>query len=268
MFMSISASQVRDRLHAAGPAGARRISDQTVRNRLHSAGFHSRKPVKKQRLTDRHKRQRLQFARDHARWTRANWANCLFSDEFRCCMRQVDGRVRVWRRRGEAHASNCVQEVDAYRGGSVMVWGGICLQGRTDLVPIEGNLNARRYVDEVLRPHVVPFAGAVGADFVFQQDNARPHTARYSQNFLEQEGVEVMEWPANSPDLNPIEQLWDQLAKAVAARVQLDSTVNDLRRFLQEEWQRIPQIRIQRLVNSMRKRCQECLQARGGHTTY
>ncbi len=86
--------------------------------------------------------------------------------------------------------------------------GGICLDGRTDLVVIDGGtLTAVRYRDEVVEPVVRPFAGALGQDFVLMHDNARPHTARVAQAYLEQEGIDVMEWSARSPDLNPMEHL-------------------------------------------------------------
>ncbi|GFW24592.1 transposable element Tcb2 transposase [Trichonephila clavipes] len=87
-----------------------------------------------------------------------------------------------------------------------MVWGGISIGGRTDLHIIwNGTLAGRRYADEILRPHVIPYAGAIGDFFVFQDDNARPHRARLVENMLEAETIQRMDWPACSPDLNPID---------------------------------------------------------------
>ena len=77
-----------------------------------------------------------------------------------------------------------------------------------------------------------------------------------------------MDWPACSPDLDPIEHAWDQLGRAVQARLNMDSTRADLRRFLLEEWDRLPQNIIQRLIHIMRRRCAECIAAGGGPTHY
>ena len=79
----------------------------------------------------------------------------MFSDESRFCLRKVDGRLRVWRRSGERFADVCVQEVTAFGGGSVMIWAGITATQRTPAVIIQGNLNSRRYIAEIVTPHVI-----------------------------------------------------------------------------------------------------------------
>ncbi len=85
--------------------------------------------------------------------------------------------------------------------------------------------------------------------------------------FLDNQGIERMVWPACSPDLNPIEHLWDQLKRAVNARINQDNTLDDLRQFLQEECMAIPQRTVNTLINSMRRRL-EVIEKRGGYTHY
>ena len=82
-----------------------------------------------------------------------------------------------------------------------MVWVGISFEGRTDVIN-GGTLTALRYRDEILDPIMRPFAGAIGDNFILMQDNARPHTARVCMDYLNRETIEVMDWPARSPDLN------------------------------------------------------------------
>lgn len=147
-----------------------------------------------------------------------------------------------------------------------MVWGGISLHHRTPLVIIDGNMTAQRYVDNVVRPVVVPFMENHPHITVFQQDNARPHSARLTQDFLTDQEIRVMPWPAYSPDLNPIEQLWDHLGRQVAARPPANRDA--LIRILQGEWEAIPQEIISNLIRSMRERCTDCFNARGGHTRF
>ncbi|KAI4891845.1 hypothetical protein NFI96_029011 [Prochilodus magdalenae] len=89
-----------------------------------------------------------------------------------------------------------------------MVWGGISLEGCTDLYRLDnGSLTAIGYQDEILGPVVRPYAGAVGPGFLLVHNNARPHVARVCRQFLENEGIDTMDWPTGSPDLNPIEPL-------------------------------------------------------------
>jgi hypothetical protein len=138
----------------------------------------------------------------HRDWTPEQWSNVLFTDESRFCLDHNDGRIRVWRRPGERYIDSTVQEIVAFGGGSIMVWGGITLTGRTELVVLRGgSLTAVRYLRDIVEPHVVPFAENMGRDFILQQDNARPHIAGIVRNCFNDHNIEVMELPANSPDL-------------------------------------------------------------------
>ena len=184
------------------------------------------------------------------------------------CLRHIDGRLRVWCRNEERQAEVNVQPRHAYNGGSVMVWAGVTADKRTDLVVVPGILTGQGYIDEILRPHVVPFLRPMGNNGIFQDDNARPHRARIVDGFLQANNVRRLEWPAMSPDLSCIEHVWDVLARAVQKRMTEHSTMADLRRFLREEWQQRPQATIRKLVFSTGKRLIECRDNRSGYTRY
>ena len=252
----------------AATALGHRISRQTVYRRLRQYGIRPRHPYRGPLLTPRHRNNRLIWARRVRRWQRRDWARVMFSDESRFLIFRNDGRQLVYRRFGERLAPNCVQQVWLFGGGGLMVWGGICGDVKTRLVVIRGNLNAQRYRDDILRPVVVPFLQQQPRGLIFQHDNARPHTARLTQNFLANANVQVLPWPACSPDMNPIEHLWDHLDRQIRRRRVPPVNVQDLERRLLEEWQRITPNVIRRLTSSVRRRVLACIDAHGGHTRY
>lgn len=191
----------------------------------------------------------------------------LFSDESRFSLEHNDGRVRVWRRRGERYNEDCIQQVTAHGGGSIMVLGGISAHHRTPLFLVQGRLNGQRYRDEILHRIAVPTLQPIGLQAVLM-DNAPPHRARLVDLFLQQAGVVRMDWPASSPDLNPIENFWDALERRVQENHPPPQTLQQLWGFFQVEWQAAPQVDLRRLVQSMKSRCTEYLANRGGSTHY
>ena len=138
--------------------------------------------------------------------------NVLFSDAPRFNLSTADGRVRVFRWKGERFAQNFLLEHDRFGGGSVMVWGGIrVVAKRILIVIINGNLKAQGYVDIVLRPVAVPFLEQHPG--CLMHGNARPQTAIFTQPFLARHDVNVLLCPACFPDMDPIEHLWDLLGR-------------------------------------------------------
>ena len=126
-------------------------------------------------------------------------------------------------------------------------------------------MNAQGYVNNSLRPVAVPFLRQhVG---MLMHDNARPHVAAFTRAFLAQQNVPVLPWPACSPDMNPIEHIWDLLGKNVRKNHQLN-TLQDLENALQFEWNRIPHDVVRRYARSMRSRMLTVIRRRGGHNRY
>ncbi|GFV11550.1 transposable element Tc3 transposase [Trichonephila clavipes] len=143
------------------------------------------------------------------------------------------------------------------------------MDGFTDLYFFDmGSVTAQRYRDEVLEPYVRLFRGAVGPDFIFMDDNAPCHRAVLIDDFLETENIQRMSWPANSPDLNHIEHAWDMLGRQIAALLCPPSSVTELKRALQEAWNRLSPQLIHHLIACMVNRCAACLVVRGDHTPY
>ena len=147
-----------------------------------------------------------------------------------------------------------------------MMWGAISYARKTHLVHIPNNFNAARYRDEDLTPRMLPTMN-LGME-VFQHDNARPHTAHATVDFLANQNLTVLPWPSKSPDLNPTEHSWDDLDRRVHSRQPAPQTLQELMQALEQEWGRIPQDRIPRLIESMPRRVRAVLQANGGHNRY
>ncbi|GFW94896.1 transposable element Tcb1 transposase [Trichonephila clavipes] len=219
------------------------VSTQTVRNRLHGVGLYDRRPMECVRLTSRHRSDRREWATEHAYF------------HLREC--------------GSRNNPASVHESVRFGGGGVLVYGSISIDGRTDLYIIrDGPLTARRYSDEILRPIVVPYAAAIGDEFILMDDNCRPHRAYLVEDIFFEEGIARMEWPACSPNMNPTEDVWDALGRRVAGHQPPSQTLQELERALLEEWDRISQLVINSLIDSMPQRCSALLAVRGNHTPY
>ncbi|GFV82814.1 DDE_3 domain-containing protein [Trichonephila clavipes] len=142
-----------------------------------------------------------------------------------------------------------------------MVWGTIAYDSQSTLIVLRGTLTGQRYVGDILRPHVEPFLNGL-TEAIFQQDNARLHTARVVQDFLRD--FQTLPWPTRSPDLSPVVHVWDQLKRQMPSC----HSVHDLELAVQDLWAHLPQDSIECLINSMPDRVAAYIAAGGGPTRY
>ena len=148
--------------------------------------------------------------------------------------------------------------------GKITVWGGFTADGPRPLHRIQGNLNAAGYI-AILTEHVLPL-NLPGQGTMFQQDNATCHTAATTRRFFETNGIELLPWPAQSPDLNPIENVWSYIQQRV--------DLHEIHGFEQlwnvtlRVWNEMPADYLQNLINSMPRRIREVIAAHGGSIPY
>ncbi|GFS54858.1 transposable element Tcb2 transposase [Trichonephila clavipes] len=237
--------------------------------RLRGGGLYARRPVVCVPLTRQHRTARLQWCLEHHNWSEQDWACVLFSDESRFSLSSDCRRQLIWHESGTAYRPENIQEKDRYPTCSIIVWVGIMSNGRTRLhVVANGTMTGQRYIDEVLLPHVRLFRGAVGDKFVFMDDNATCHRTLAVQDCLHSEGIQRLVWRGRSPDLNPIENVWDALGRQVAGRNYPPTNKNTLIRALTEEWDKLPQQLLDNVVQNMVRRVECCITLHGGHIPY
>ena len=242
-------------------------SRTTVRRRLQDVGLHGHLAVKKPLLTPRHKALRLAFAREHEDWSWVDWSPVLFSDESKFNLFQSDGRVFVRRRSGERLRSDCVASTVKFGGGGVMMWGAMSYRGPGLLYRIDGRLNALGYID-ILGDYAVPSAHLLGYgdNFIYQDDGAPCHRAKIVNEWKEENNFQCLDWPPQSPDLNPIENLWRDIK--VDLRNMRSHNLRELEANVKACWDRVTAMQCRKLVRSMPRRIQAVLKANGGHTKY
>ena len=124
------------------------------------------------------------------------------------------------------------------------------------------------YGDDILDVYVRPYAGAIGPQFILMDDNARPRRANVVEEYLQQDTIVGMDWPACSPDLNPMDHVWNMLHVAILRRPVQPTSLVDLGNALKQGWNNIEMGAIQRHIGSMIRRCQTVIASRGSHTSY
>ena len=244
------------------------VSVRTVRRALVEAGCRAIRPKTKPLLTSQHKAKRYQWARDHQSWTLEQWRRVLWSDETFICL--TDG------------AANFVRVVEGHpltkdhfnltvkHPIKVMIWACFSYHGPGRAHVIEGSMNTESYISDVITRRVLPQMSETFPDGggVFQQDNAPCHVSKRTKEFFRNHNVALLDWPPQSPDCSPIENLW-ALVKRKLAKLDCKNK-NDLICAFIRVWNRDPEINelCKTLADSMIHRVNAVIEARGDSIDY
>uniref|UniRef100_A0A3B1JCI9 Tc1-like transposase DDE domain-containing protein n=1 Tax=Astyanax mexicanus TaxID=7994 RepID=A0A3B1JCI9_ASTMX len=232
--------------HKWEEAGAN-VCDQTVRNRLKEMGF--------------------QYRKERQSWTVDDWMKVIFSDESRICIGQGDDAgTFVWCRSSEIYEEACLKKTTKFPQ-SLMIWGCMSGKGTGEMTVVNSSINAQVYID-ILDSFLIPSIEQMFGDneIIFQDDNASCHRAKTVKAFLGERHIQSMSWPANSPDLNPIENLWWKLKKMVHKKA--PTCKADLATAIKESWHQIDAEYCLSLIKSMPQRLKAVIKAKGGATKY
>lgn len=246
--------------------GANFVSNRTIQRRLCDAGLFGRRAAKKPFLKSVHVKARLLFAQKHVDLTVDDWKKFLWSDESKFNMVCNDGPGYVRRPIGKRFHPKYTQGTIKHGGGNIMVWGCFSFAGIGPLYRVNGKMDQVQY-REILTNHMLPFARQnMPRGWQFQHDNDPKHTANSVKKWIAKNKVKVLSWPAMSPDLNPIENLWNEVERSMKG--QKHHNPNILFESVQQAWVSLPKKLLENLVESMPRRCQAIIDAKGYATKY
>ena len=246
------------------------VCSETVRRVLRKHSLKAVVKKKKPLLSARHRKKRLDFALKHKEWTVEDWKRVIWSDETKINRFGSDGRQWVWKKKGEGLISREVQGTVKYGGGNIMVWGCMGWNGVGHLAEVEGRMNADQYMS-ILEDHMLPSleeSGISEEEVTFQQDNDPKHTSKKAKKWMEDRNITLLDWPAQSPDISPIEHQWVHLKRELGKYPKAPTGVWELWDRVVEVWNAIPPETCQNLIESMPRRLEAVIKAKGGHTKY
>lgn len=244
-----------------------KVTKVTISNTLKRQGIRSRSARRVPLLKPVHVQARLKFAREHMDDTAEDWENVMWSDETKVELFGINSTRRVWRTKNtELHPKNTIPTVK-HGGGNIMLWGCFSAKGTGRLIRVKDRMNGAMY-REILSQNLLPSVRTLKMKrgWVFQHDNDPKHTARATKEWLRKKHLKVLEWPSQSPDLNPIENLWRELKVRVARRQPQNITA--LEKICIEEWAKIPATVCANLVKTYSKRLTSVIANKGYVTKY
>jgi transposase len=245
---------------------------RTLRTAMAERGYHKRVPRKKFPVRPANQPKRVAWCREHQSWTREDWLRVMWVDESSFSTSGFHHRPMVIRNADEEYVDDLVDYV--YHSGrqSKMAWGAFCGDVKSDLIFIPGKakLNSQAYVDMVMEPALIPFYRQLeesGVSPLVAEDNAPGHRG-HALDCRDRHNISALQWPAQSPDLNLIEAVWQEMENYLGPHYERVGTTVELEQVCQEAWAAVSGERLLRLIDSMPQRLQAVIDAEGKATPY
>ena len=244
-----------------------RVSRVTVNRRLLEKNLKSSVATRKPLLTAKNRQARFNWCKDKLSWSVEKWNLVLFSDE--SSFQLFSNRPKLVRRSSsEKYNPECLAPRVQKGGGSVMVWGCLSGKGKGELQFVQGIVNSEKYINtmEYMLPSKKKFLDVEKFGTINRTTPAPCHTSKKRMQWFNDKKIPLLDWPARSPDLNIIENAWDQLE--VMIKDKYLRNLEDLKREIAASWQLLSLSYCKNLAESMVRRVRACYEAKGGATKY
>lgn len=246
------------------------VSDQTVRRAFIEAGLVAGVKTTKPLLSKKNISARYEFAKRHINWTINDWESIIWSDETKINRFNSDGRTWCWCKSVNEVETRTVKQNVKHGGGSIMIWGCLTIHGPGSLKIIDGLMVKEKYLD-ILENELINTIDNYKIDenkAIFMQDNDPKHTAKIIKSWLSSQPFKTLIWPAQSPDLNPIEHLWAWVKSRLNNYDTAPTGILDLQYRVKEVWQTFGVDECRKLIHSMPDRINELYRNKGRWTSY
>jgi transposase len=246
------------------------ITKQTIRNYLKKNSLKCFIKRKKSFLTENHKLERLRFAEKYFDFNYQDWGKVIWSDECKFSLENTNKKEFYWKKAADPLNEDHIRKKKKFGGGSIIAWGCITFEGVGKLIRLNGKVDASKYI-QVLRDGLIKTIDNFNFDLrevKFVHDNAPIHTAKSTIDWLRVNKINILDWPACSPDLNPIENLWEIIGQGIRKSPEKPKTLDDLWMIIERIWYNMDKDKVRNLYLSMPKRINDCIEAKGFHTKY
>ena len=247
-----------------------KVHRSTIANALRKAGMKATTKKKKPAISEKNRKERLAFAKSHKDWTVEDWKTVIFSDETKINRFGSDGLRWSWVREGESLQPRNIVQTTKHGGGHIMIWGCFKSSGIGYMCDKEDTMDQHLH-KEILENELadtIEYYELEPEKLTFQHDNDPKHTAKSVKDYLRNQEYQVMVWPAQSPDLNPIENCWSYLKNKIYSYETPANGLKELFSRVETEWEKISIEYLQSLYESMPRRMLQVIKANGRWTKY